>query len=500
MFKKIVFSPISYGIGCLGLLLFIVIGCLAMLALRQPRCEACPSPPGSVPEARPLVDTDGILYSVAHQTLFAFEDTSGKLLWQYSKSWLNPTRPVVSEGVLYMSLTLREESYSFPYSTWVYAFHGSSGQVLWHTRIFSSSTPLFSPSPQVVAGIVYAQASDGATLFALRANDGKVLWNQNAEGSSQDFVKLMLATPGIAYLNAYHSPAGQILARRISDGAVLWQYSPPSCFPGDGPVLSGRLYISDICNGEWGETVALQAETGKLLWRFSKGGSITATRAVVYVNETDHNGPGVDSVFAVDAATGQMLWKRVISRGVVAGETHIWAATDEVVYATMNGIWYALATRDGKPLWQFPRPNSTELGPDEGTLLHMQTWVVSANVAYLFNGLFQAFNASTGTLLWTFSALSVDPIALSAGIIYLSGLAPAQDEQAVFSPLQKQEITAIEAKSGKVLWHTIQTQQSQVVAQHGIYLSVATGKPYHYTYRILALQSATGKQMWTAQQ
>ncbi len=38
MFKKIVSSPISYGIGCLGLLLFIVIGCLAMLALRQPLC------------------------------------------------------------------------------------------------------------------------------------------------------------------------------------------------------------------------------------------------------------------------------------------------------------------------------------------------------------------------------------------------------------------------------------------------------------------------------
>ncbi len=117
MFKKIVSSPLSSGIGCLGLLLCIVIGCLAMLALRQPRCEACPPPPGSVPEARPLVDTDGILYSVAHQRLFAFEDTSGKLLWHYSKSWLNPTQPVVSEGVLYMSLTLGEESYSFPYST-----------------------------------------------------------------------------------------------------------------------------------------------------------------------------------------------------------------------------------------------------------------------------------------------------------------------------------------------------------------------------------------------
>src|SRR5258708_24515328 len=134
-----------------------------------------------------------------------------------------------------------------------------------------------------------------------------------------DLGKLMLAHPGFAYLNAYHPPAGQTLARRISDGAVLWQYSPPSCFPGDGPVLSGRLYISDICNGEWGETVALQAETGKLLWRFSNGGSITATRAVLYVNETAHNRPWVDSWFAVHSATAQMLWKRVISLGVVAG-------------------------------------------------------------------------------------------------------------------------------------------------------------------------------------
>src|SRR5712692_4062456 len=117
MFKKIVSSPLSSGIGCLGLLICVVVGCLGMVALLQPRFEAWPPPPGSVPEALPLVDTDGILYSVAHQRLFAFEDTSGKLLWHYSKSWLNPTQPVVSEGVLYMSLTLGEESYSFPYST-----------------------------------------------------------------------------------------------------------------------------------------------------------------------------------------------------------------------------------------------------------------------------------------------------------------------------------------------------------------------------------------------
>ncbi len=503
MCKKIVSSPITYGLVCLGLVLFLISRPLAMLVLRH-TCELCPPPAGSVPEALPLVDADGVLYTVAHQTLFAFEETSGKLLWHSSQAWLNPVQPVVSQGVLYLSVTLREQSDGLPYRTWVEAFRASSGQVLWRTRLSSSSTPLFPPVPQVLAGIVYAQVSDRATLFALRASDGQVLWHQDADGSPLDTVRLLFATPGMAYLNAYHDPAGQLLARRSSDGAVLWQYAPPSCFPVDGSLLAGRLYLSDSCQGAWGETVALQAETGQLLWRFSPGGYLTATREVVYVTETADSSSGVDRVYAVDAATGHLRWQRVSARGG-AGEAHLWAATAEAVYATMHGIWYALAARDGKTVWQFPPPGSTELGPVEGTLLsQMQSWVVSGQVVYLYNGLLQALDAGTGTVLWTFSAQSVEalgaePVALSAGIIYLSGLAQDGDAQAVVSHLQPQAMIALAARSGKVLWHTIQTQQAQLVAPHGVYLSVATGKPYHFTYSILALQPATGKQMWTQQ-
>jgi outer membrane protein assembly factor BamB len=386
----------------------------------------------------------------------------------------------------------------------VEAFRASSGQALWRTPLSSSSTLLFPPAPQVLAGIVYAQVDERATLFALRAGDGRVLWHQDADGSPVDTVRLLLATPGIAYLNAYHDPAGQILARRSSDGAVLWRYAPPSCFPVAGSLLGGRLFLSDSCQGVWDQTVAVQAESGQLLWRFSPGGYLTATRTVVYVTETADSSSGVDHVFAVETATGHLLWQRVSARGG-AGEAHIWAATAEAVYATMHGIWYALAASDGRPVWQFPPAGSTELGPNEGTMLQqMQSWVVSGRVVYLFNGLLQALDARTGTLLWTFSAqsaeaLGADPVALSAGIIYLSGVAQYGDAQAVVSDLRPQALIALEARSGKVLWHTIQTQQAQLVAPHGVYLSVAAGKPYHFTYRILALQPTTGKQMWTQQ-
>lgn len=501
MFKKIVFPRLARLCACLGSLLFIAsFGLTACITLSH-GCEACGPPPGYYPDVTPLVDADGTLYYIAHHTLYAFQDRSGKLRWQYTNPALDHDTPVVSNGVIYMDMNIAGSSNA---GVWIYALSGNTGQVLWHTQISSSFPQILPSEPQVIGDIVYAQSSGetyGATLFALRASDGRVLWSESPRSNKGESVALLLATPGIAYLDSYASDAGYVLARRTSDGTLLWQYTFPFCHIGAGPPMNDAIYISGFC-AKAEEADAFQADTGQLLWHFSMPDgliTVTPTHTVVYVDNGANPSPGTDRFFALDANTGQLLWKRQIPQDSVGADTRIWAANDAAVYTTINGVWYALGARDGKQLWEISSNN--RFGLDASELFSMQSHLLSHNMVYLWiESQYDAFQASTGKLLWHFGLPAgeyMSSIMRSQDVIYLSGR--IQNQQAAQANLQKQDIYAIQADTGKVLWHTIQTQPPQVLTQAGVYFSVATGQPYHYTYSVLALQSSSGKQMWVYQ-
>lgn len=467
-------------------------------------CEACPPPAGSVPDAISPTDTDGVLSVIINKTLYAFQDHSGKQLWHYTITTPNYSQPVVNVGTVYL-LTANANNYQS--EEWVYALSSSTGQVLWHTHIATLPTTPSLATLQVVQGIVYAPQSIapyGSSLFALRTSDGKILWQENPYGLNGQSPTLLLATPAIAYLSSYDAQAGYVVARRVSDGAQLWQHALPGCFVASAPLVNTVLYMSTICSNGWGETDAFQAETGKLLWRFSPGGSVIATTSTVYLDDTDNSNPGTDRFFAVDANTGQLLWKRVIPVGVISN-TRIWAANEQMVYTTINGTWFALGARDGKTRWQFSSGTYSPQ-PDASTLFYIQAWFYSNNFIYfpLYNQ-FDAFQALTGKLLWHFSppaaevldAIQSYTVPLSRHVLYLS--TSFQQQSATPQSLQTHAIYAIQADTGKIRWHTIQPQSPKLVTPDMLYVTFATGKPYHYTYHLVALRSSSGKPMWTFQ-
>jgi len=504
VFKKIVSSSIMRLFVGPGLLLFLVSYSLIACVSIGNRCEACGPPPGYNPDVTPMVDANGILYYIVHTTLYAFQDRSGTMLWHYTNPALDHDTPVVSDGRVYMDMNVVDNSNGDQGGVWVYALGAGTGQVLWHTRISTSLPEIFPAEPQVIGGIVYAQpsgASYGSTLFALRGSDGKVLWHEDLSSDGES-PTLMLATSQIAYLDTSSSNTDTALARRASDGALLWQHTFPSCHAYSEPIVNTTLYISTGCTNSGGVD-AFQAETGKLLWHVSLPDGLVSTiptNTVVYIDDAANPSPGTDRFFAVDANSGQILWRRDIPQQSAAADTRIWAANEDAVYTTMNGVWYVLAARDGEQLWKFPAGG--RLGIDPLEPIYMQSWLHSFALVYVpANQQLNAFQADTGKLKWSFELPAGEywnsNILFFQGVIYLN--ARMINQEGVQQNLRQQDIYAIEADTGKVLWHRVEAEQVQVITQYGIYFALVTGQPYHYTYSVLALQADSGKPAWVYQ-
>jgi outer membrane protein assembly factor BamB len=86
----------------------------------------------------------------------------------------------------------------------------------------------------MAGGAVYA-VSAGGTLSALRASDGKQIWDHPASVTS---------APALAHGVVYaRGTAGELLALRAADGHVLWQFPAPFSI---GPIVAGPVVcVSD---------------------------------------------------------------------------------------------------------------------------------------------------------------------------------------------------------------------------------------------------------------
>jgi eukaryotic-like serine/threonine-protein kinase len=191
-------------------------------------------------------------------------------------------------------------------------------------------------APAVVAGVVYACASETDHVYALDASTGARLW-----ASEQG---ITCASPAVANGRLFASDGVQLHALDAATGAELWSvpignggaFAPPK-------VVGDTVYIG----GTDGNMYAIDAATGVIRWTTPTGG-ILAAAAVgdgrVYVQ------PEEERLIALDAVTGTRLWWVDLGRGLV-GFAPVFA--NGVVYATgyLSGTVYALDAATGTTLW-----------------------------------------------------------------------------------------------------------------------------------------------------
>lgn len=164
---------------------------------------------------------------------------------------------------------------------------------------------------------------------------------------------------------------GAIYALNGADGAVLWSYPVRNSIKNTIAIEGGRVFAQDA----QGYLYAVDAATGKLVWekQLSVGGlpalieGLVADKGIVYAGA----GKGL---CAVNAETGEMLWTNV-AWGQGEGTTSTWSLNNGILVS--GAQWSALYANDaanGKLLWKASKDGLRNRGASpafHGNLLYL---------------------------------------------------------------------------------------------------------------------------------
>ncbi len=373
--------------------------------------------------------------------LWAIDAKSGKPIWSHDISdytgtagSASRTSPAYWEGELVIGTgNLMTPDLNGAFEVGVDA---RTGAMLWRTQPDDNTTTVMTGSPTIDEGVVYTGVSSKTehtkltpafrgSVEALDARTGKILWktymvpegfNGGAVWMSQPVVDHKTGMLYVTTGNSYSVPAGYC----VNPGETNCTRLPPDA------------YIDSI--------VALSLTTGKVAWAhhtltadtwtmadpnaspdFDFGAGPNLYTTTIEGKRTDVLGAGQKNgmYYALDPATGNLIWETQAGPGGVLGGIEWGTSTDgERIYAaisngshetytyttydgqkktTSGGLWTALDAATGKILWQTGRPEGSEYITDG--------FVSGANgVVYAGSsgGKFYAMDARTGEIKWTF--------------------------------------------------------------------------------------------------
>jgi polyvinyl alcohol dehydrogenase (cytochrome) len=407
-----------------------------------------------------------------------------------------------------------------------------------------------SATPTVLNGVVYAPDWAG-NLFALNATSGLPIWRHQiseynkSTGSISRVSPLVLSNEivigdNVASFTAKHAGAN-IIAVNPSTGNLMWitqvDSHPAAIITGSPVALNNVIYVgvSSIeeglaavpgypCCTFQGSVVALDAGTGKILWKTvtipSNGGStnqfsggavwqppaIDPARSLLYVgtgdnytvtagteqceianlasgntasctNSNDH----IDSVLALDLATGKIKW-----------------ATKVLGYDTFNVDCLIPAAPGGTPC---PSPAGPDLDfPGSGPNLVGNILGIGQK-----SGTYWAFNPDTGAILWS--------TAVGPGGAFGEMWGTASDGTNIYLPITDpnkvsytltpggKTITwgswaALNVQTGKIVWQTADPTTGAIDMSG---MSVANGVVFtgSMSGTMYALNAQTGQILWS---
>jgi eukaryotic-like serine/threonine-protein kinase len=108
-----------------------------------------------------------VYVSSRDQYLYAFNTSSGKVMWRHKFIYPAYNPALAVNGILYINID------------GAYALQSTNGSVLWHKSLGSSQSVDFIPSV-VIDGVDYLASTDGggnSTLYALNASNGEEYWH-----------------------------------------------------------------------------------------------------------------------------------------------------------------------------------------------------------------------------------------------------------------------------------------------------------------------------------
>ena len=302
---------------------------------------------------------------------------------------------------------------------------------------------------ELMGDVIYT-ISDGE-LYALRASDGRKLWNSKYLGylaGSADGAVVYAAGPYALY------------ALRASNGSKIWR-APIANLSGLA-MADGVIYAAD----GYGDIYALRASDGARLWSFipSQGepSGVAAAGDVVYTGGSNQGA----SVYALRA--GNQIWKSPIGSVSLGPEI-----AGDIVYVTaaadVGARLHALHASDGTKLWTSPLNVQTDTPP-----------VITADRLYISDsdGTFHSLNPLNGTRLWSYP---ISPQGVAPGPFPAAGAVYFSDGK---------EVHALRASDGTKIWTFPVGNGVTAIALTNGAICVASNNVY-------ALHADDGRKIWS---
>jgi len=383
--------------------------------------------------ANPVTDARGVVYlQDLESNVFAVDLKTGRVLWRrvYDSQDIGPNGVAVVGGVVYGAT-----------AKFAFALDAKTGKTLWQNTTLVPKAKQkgggelasgfgIDIQPQVANGKVYLSSAallGGGIVYALDAKTGRTLWSFD---SVIDPVGKTIIGGG-----AWNAPAV------APDGTVYFgfgnMYQPESvavAHPGkrlytdstvalDGKTGKLKWYFQGVQNdfhdwdmqlspiyassggrtlvldaGKMGYVYALDAATGKLVWKTKVG---------------VHNGRDEDGTLALQGRLGKPKYPLTVEPGIVGGVETNMAVADGVVYvpvANLPSVWktpdtglgsasfgagkgelLALDLASGRVLWDTKLP---QMPDGDATVANDLVFTTT------FDGYLIAFKRSDGSIAW----------------------------------------------------------------------------------------------------
>ena len=355
--------------------------------------------------------------------------------------------------------------------------HRPPFRTLWNVQ-----TGKYIEFPPAVAGGRLFVANQGGLFLALNARTGKKLWQK-------DFSGCLASGPAIwrrVVIQTYMAPTpctysregrerrpGGAVAFDQRTGRVRWRFE-------SNTVESSPLVVGNsVFFGSWNHRIySLDARTGKVRWSTDVGEEINSSAA--YSDGVIYIGGDEGHLFALNAWSGKLLWRA--SSYSRFGRREYFYATPTVAYGRVyigntDGTLYAFGAKSGDLLW----------AQTAGTYVYTGAAVWN-RLVYVgtYDGRFRAFDAATGDPVWSWDApgaIAGAPTVM-AGLVYFSTASGNTGPRAQrYIKRGERGTYALNARTGKVVWRWPgMGQYSPIVAdEERVYLVGST--------RVLGLRS-----------
>ena len=300
-------------------------------------------------------------------------------------------------------------------------------------------------------------------------------------------------------------PGAPATSSSLLEHNMLWENTTAGRVSRPAVVSDGVVYFGGCANGRGIGLYALDAAAGDLLWRrgwgSQNGACGTSTPVVsdgiVYVVSSCQDCEVVwgklhgtrGDLSALDASTGELLWR--YDNGVAQNTSWPVVSDGRVYIKSSGGRVTALDGMTGTVLWEYKARNYLVGGEPS-----IDDPIVSGGLVYLReNSGLSALDAITGRLLWRYEVEdggSSSELVVSRGVVY-AGFSDGYTY-------------AVDAGTGDLLWRsetggllrplTDKIRGSSPVVSGGVVYTGSVGYGTRFNGRVSALAASTGEQLW----